>query len=117
MCDPAMAADATTSAATTDRGGHSLLVAYLLWFFCPLPGTHHLYLGRDNHAALHLLTFGGLGFAWLRDLFYLPRWVDLANGRVLPRQLGVPRMGVMLFWYALNGSPCRCKANTLPFLI
>jgi len=51
----------------------SLLVAYTLWALplllppAGLLGLHHLYLGRDVHAALYMLSFGGLGLGWLRD--------------------------------------------------
>ena len=51
----------------------SLLAAYTLWALpllvppAGLLGLHHLCLGRDVHAALHMLSFGGLGLGWLRD--------------------------------------------------
>ena len=51
----------------------SLLVAYTLWALplllppAGLLGLHHLYLGRDVHAALYMLSLGGLGLGWLRD--------------------------------------------------
>lgn len=59
----------------------SLFVTYLLWFFGGFFGLHHFYLGRDTQAFLYWCTLGGyLGIGWLRDLFYIPRYVGEANG-------------------------------------
>ncbi|XP_053907364.1 dnaJ homolog subfamily C member 22 [Cuculus canorus] len=57
-----------------------LLVAYGLWALGGPLGLHHLYLGRDSHALLWLLTLGGFGGGWLWDAWHLPRWVADANG-------------------------------------
>ena len=57
----------------------SLTVAYALAFVAPPLGLHHVYLGRDSHAVLHLLTFGLLGLGWMRDLLCLPRYVITSN--------------------------------------
>ncbi|KAJ7317944.1 hypothetical protein JRQ81_004106 [Phrynocephalus forsythii] len=56
-----------------------LLVAVALWAIGGPAGLHHLYLGRDNHALLWLLTLGGFGVGWLWELWLLPGWVAQAN--------------------------------------
>lgn len=57
-----------------------LLVAYGLWALGGPLGLHHLYLGRDSHALLWMLTLGGFGGGWLWDFWHLPGWVAAANG-------------------------------------
>ena len=59
----------------------SVLVAYLLWLVggAGAVGLHHFYLGRDEHALLHLYSFGALGLGTLRDVFCMPRYVRAAN--------------------------------------
>ena len=37
------------------------LTAYALWLFWPFYPFYALYLGRDTHAWLYSVTFGGLG--------------------------------------------------------
>ncbi|NXF96206.1 DJC22 protein, partial [Eubucco bourcierii] len=64
--------------------GKSLLVAYGLWALGGPLGLHHLYLGRDSHALLWMLTLGGFGAAWLCDFWHLPAWVAAANGAAVP---------------------------------
>ncbi|XP_054033467.1 dnaJ homolog subfamily C member 22 [Dryobates pubescens] len=61
-----------------------LLVAYGLWALGGPLGLHHLYLGRDSHALLWMLTLGGFGGAWLWDFWHLPGWVAAANGTAVP---------------------------------
>ncbi|XP_032994683.1 dnaJ homolog subfamily C member 22 [Lacerta agilis] len=65
-----------------------LLVAIALWALGGPTGLHHLYLGRDNHALLWMLTLGGFGMGWLWELWLLPGWVTQAN-----RTLELPRDG------------------------
>uniref|UniRef100_A0A670KB23 TM2 domain-containing protein n=1 Tax=Podarcis muralis TaxID=64176 RepID=A0A670KB23_PODMU len=65
-----------------------LLVAIALWALGGPAGLHHLYLGRDNHALLWMLTLGGFGMGWLWELWLLPGWVAQAN-----RTLELPRDG------------------------
>ncbi|CAI5765587.1 DnaJ homolog subfamily C member 22 [Podarcis lilfordi] len=65
-----------------------LLVAIALWALGGPAGLHHLYLGRDNHALLWMLTLGGFGMGWLWELWLLPGWVTQAN-----RTLELPRDG------------------------
>ncbi|NXI46155.1 DJC22 protein, partial [Galbula dea] len=62
-----------------------LLVAYGLWALGGPLGLHHIYLGRDSHALLWMLTLGGFGCAWLWDFWHLPAWVATANGVTAPR--------------------------------
>lgn len=57
-----------------------LLVAYGLWALGGPLGLHHIYLGRDSHALLWMLTLGGFGAGWLWDFWHLPGWVAAANG-------------------------------------
>lgn len=54
----------------------TLLKAYALWLLLPAwPGAYLFYLGRDAHAWLHTVTFGGFGVGWLLDAFYIPLYV------------------------------------------
>ena len=59
----------------------ALWKAYALWLFTPLlwPGAYLFYLGRDTHAWLHTVTFGGFGIGWLLDFFYIPLYVADQN--------------------------------------
>ena len=54
-----------------------LSTAFLLWLLTPLvwPGGYLFYLGRDAHALLYTVSFGGFGVGWLLDLFFLPLYV------------------------------------------
>ena len=54
-----------------------ILYAYALWLFTPFvwPGAYLFYLGRDAHALLHTVSFGGFGIGWLLDGFYIPHYV------------------------------------------
>ncbi|NXT79526.1 DJC22 protein, partial [Zapornia atra] len=65
-----------------------LLVAYGLWALGGPLGLHHIYLGRDSHALLWMLTLGGFGGGWLWDFWHLPSWVAAANGTGAPRDRG-----------------------------
>ncbi|KAM6308061.1 dnaJ homolog subfamily C member 22 [Podargus strigoides] len=62
-----------------------LLVAYGLWALGGPLGLHHIYLGRDSHALLWMLTLGGFGAGWLWDFWHLPGWVAAANSATVPR--------------------------------
>ncbi|XP_026189190.1 dnaJ homolog subfamily C member 22 [Mastacembelus armatus] len=57
----------------------SVMVAYALWAVGGPFGLHHLYLGRDSHALLWMLTFGGFGFGWVREVIRIPAYVGEAN--------------------------------------
>lgn len=56
-----------------------LLVTYILWAVGGPAGLHHLYLGRDSHALLWMLTLGGGGLGWLWEFWKLPGFVAQAN--------------------------------------
>lgn len=56
-----------------------LIVAYALWAVGGPLGLHHLYLGRDRHALLWMLTLGGFGFGWVREIIRIPAYVAEAN--------------------------------------
>ncbi|XP_017509071.3 LOW QUALITY PROTEIN: dnaJ homolog subfamily C member 22 [Manis javanica] len=56
-----------------------LLVTYALWAVGGPVGLHHLYLGRDSHALLWMLTLGGGGLGWLWEFWKLPSFVAQAN--------------------------------------
>lgn len=56
-----------------------LLMTYVLWAFGGPVGLHHLYLGRDSHALLWMLTLGGGGLGWLWEFWKLPSFVAEAN--------------------------------------
>ncbi|XP_077371389.1 dnaJ homolog subfamily C member 22 isoform X1 [Festucalex cinctus] len=57
----------------------SVMVAYALWAVGGLFGLHHLYLGRDSHALLWMLTLGGFGIGWIREFIRIPTYVGEAN--------------------------------------
>ncbi|XP_049610414.1 dnaJ homolog subfamily C member 22 [Syngnathus scovelli] len=56
-----------------------ITAAYALWALGGPFGLHHFYLGRDRHGLLWLLTLGGFGFGWIRDLIRIPAYVREAN--------------------------------------
>ncbi|XP_069509908.1 dnaJ homolog subfamily C member 22 [Ambystoma mexicanum] len=58
-----------------------LLVTYALWSLGGPFGLHHIYLGRDSHALLWMLTFGGFGMGWLWEFWRIPGFVAEANRR------------------------------------
>ncbi|XP_024066004.2 dnaJ homolog subfamily C member 22 [Terrapene carolina triunguis] len=62
-----------------------LLVTYALWALGGPVGLHHVYLGRDSHALLWMLTLGGFGVGWLWEFWQLPGWVARANDTQEPR--------------------------------
>ncbi|XP_007936035.1 dnaJ homolog subfamily C member 22 [Orycteropus afer afer] len=63
-----------------------LLVTYALWAVGGPAGLHHLYLGRDSHALLWMLTLGGGGVGWLWEFWKLPSFVAQANRAQRQRQ-------------------------------
>ncbi|XP_056131030.1 dnaJ homolog subfamily C member 22 [Lampris incognitus] len=56
-----------------------VMVAYALWAVGGPLGLHHLYLGRDSHALLWMVTLGGFGVGWAREVFRIPSYVGEAN--------------------------------------
>nr|AAC34386.1 unknown [Takifugu rubripes] len=45
-----------------------VIVTYALWAMGGPLGLHHLYLERDSHALLWMLTLGGFGIGWAREI-------------------------------------------------
>ncbi|XP_012679659.2 dnaJ homolog subfamily C member 22 [Clupea harengus] len=77
-----------------------LMVTYTLWAVGGVLGLHHLYLGRDSHALLWMLTLGGFGVGWARDFFRIPAYVSEANSeadRKRPRDAVQPPAGPARF--------------------
>ncbi|KAM4795414.1 dnaJ homolog subfamily C member 22 [Rhinophrynus dorsalis] len=59
--------------------GKQLIVAYGLWALGGPLGLHHIYLGRDSHALLWMLTFGGFGMGWMWEFWKIPGFVSQYN--------------------------------------
>ena len=57
----------------------SLLAAYVLWAILGPTGLHHAYLGRPHQALGWYATGGVFGWGWLRDGWYMRRYVALAR--------------------------------------
>ncbi|XP_072306052.1 dnaJ homolog subfamily C member 22 [Eucyclogobius newberryi] len=57
----------------------SVTVAYALWAIGGPLGLHHLYLQRDSHALLWMVTLGGFGLGWVREFILIPSYVAAAN--------------------------------------
>lgn len=80
-----------------------LMITYALWAMGGPLGLHHIYLGRDSHALLWILTFGGFGIGWAREFFRIPSYVSEANrdvekGRVRhPGASPPPPVGLIRF--------------------
>ncbi|XP_069761720.1 dnaJ homolog subfamily C member 22 isoform X2 [Narcine bancroftii] len=64
----------------------SLLITYVLWALGGLLGLHHIYLRRDSHALLWMVTFGGFGIGWIREFWQLPKYVHNANHKTIQRK-------------------------------
>ncbi|XP_049737494.1 dnaJ homolog subfamily C member 22 [Elephas maximus indicus] len=80
--------------------GKGLLVTYALWAVGGPVGLHHLYLGRDSHALLWMLTLGGGGLGWLWEFWKLPSFVAEANRRQGQKQNpggGIPPLSPIRF--------------------
>ncbi|KAL1020898.1 hypothetical protein UPYG_G00006120 [Umbra pygmaea] len=77
-------------------------VTYALWAFGGPLGLHHLYLGRDSHALLWMLTLGGFGVGWARELLRIPAYVGEAN-REVERERRVALIGLnsLSFFYLI----------------
>lgn len=78
------------------------MVAYALWALGGPLGLHHLYLRRDSHALLWMLTLGGFGFGWVREFIRIPAYVGEANQdaekeRKRPHTMGPPSVGPVRF--------------------
>ena len=87
----------------------SLILAYLLLLVSPPLGLHHLYLGRDEHAFLHLMSLGGVfGIGCVRDMLCLPRYVGYANEA--PKYLGALRAEQLRYPFKPRRGVQRCLA-------
>ncbi|XP_073326522.1 dnaJ homolog subfamily C member 22 [Pagrus major] len=80
----------------------SVMVAYALWAAGGPLGLHHLYLRRDSHALLWMLTLGGFGFGWVREFIRIPAYVGEANQdaekeRKRPPTMAPPPVGPVRF--------------------
>ena len=119
------AVEAARSSALVSVRNRSLLKAYALWLLFPLvwPGAYLFYLGRDTHAWLNTVSFGGFGIGWLLDLFYIPlyvrdhneppgyfdgverrhkRWFSLSGLLLAPLSLGV--QFALAIYFGINSS-------------
>lgn len=54
-------------------------IAFLLSFFLGCWGVDRFYLGQIPLGLVKLLTFGGLGFWWFLDLFFIMSAADRRN--------------------------------------
>lgn len=64
------------------RGGHNLLIGYLLWLF-GFMGAHRFYYGRPVSGTIWFFTLGLLFVGWIIDLFLVPS-MDRAADRAYP---------------------------------
>jgi len=82
--------------------GKRVTVAYALWAAGGPLGLHHIYLGRDSHALLWMLTLGGFGVGWAREFLRIPAYVGQANqedvgGKTRRRREAAPPVGLARF--------------------
>lgn len=75
----------------------SVMMAYALWAVGGPLGLHHLYLGRDSHALLWMLTLGGFGFGWIREFIRIPAYVGEANQETHKMRKSSPSVGPARF--------------------
>lgn len=102
----------------------SVLVAYALWVVGGPLGLHHLYLGRDSHALLWMLTLGGFGFGWVREVIRIPAYVSEANqdpekerrpSTIVPPPVGPVRFAGQVCVGIYFGTVALIGLNTLSF--
>ena len=76
-----LAVEAARRSALISVSPRKLITAYALWLLLPFvwPGAYLFYLGRDTHAWLHTVSFGGFGIGWALDFFYIPLYVKDHN--------------------------------------
>ncbi|KAM6976423.1 dnaJ homolog subfamily C member 22 [Aplochiton taeniatus] len=102
-----------------------ITVTYALWAMGGPMGLHHLYLGRDSHALLWMLTFGGFGIGFARDFFRIPAYVGEANQEEegvkrrapidIPPPIGLVRFGGQVCVGIYFGTVALIGLNTLSF--
>ncbi|XP_062314505.1 dnaJ homolog subfamily C member 22 [Osmerus eperlanus] len=102
--------------------GKRVTVTYALWAMAGPLGLHHLYLGRDSHALLWMLTFGGFGVGWSRDFYRIPAYVSEANKeaagvrrRPAPPAVGPVRLAGQVCVGVYFGVVALIGLNTLSF--
>ncbi|KAI5612194.1 dnaJ-like subfamily C member 22, partial [Silurus asotus] len=100
-----------------------LITTYALWAVGGPLGLHHLYLKRDSHALLWMLTLGGFGFGWLREFFRIPAYVSEANKEAervrhpanTPPPIGLVRFAGQICIGIYFGSVALISLNSLSF--
>ncbi|KAF4078008.1 hypothetical protein AMELA_G00194570 [Ameiurus melas] len=100
-----------------------LITTYALWAIGGPLGLHHLYLRRDSHALLWMLTLGGFGFGWLREFFRIPAYVSEANKEAervrrpsgTPPPIGLVRFAGQICVGIYFGSVALISLNSLRF--
>lgn len=100
-----------------------LITTYALWAVGGPLGLHHLYLRRDSHALLWMLTLGGFGFGWLREFFRIPAYVSEANKEAervrrlssIPPPIGLVRFAGQVCVGIYFGSLALISLNSLNF--
>lgn len=100
-----------------------LITTYALWAVGGPLGLHHLYLRRDSHALLWMITLGGFGFGWLREFFRIPAYVSDANKEVervrrsssTPPPIGLVRFAGQICVGIYFGSVALISLNSLRF--
>lgn len=100
-----------------------LITTYALWAMGGPLGLHHLYLRRDSHALLWMLTLGGFGFGWLREFFRIPAYVSEANKEAervrrpsnTPPPIGLVRFAGQICVGIYFGSIALISLNSLRF--
>lgn len=100
-----------------------LITTYALWAVGGSLGLHHLYLRRDSHALLWMLTLGGFGFGWFREFFRIPAYVSEANKEAVrvkrlpstPPPIGLVRFAGQICVGIYFGSVALISLNSLSF--
>ncbi|XP_062871676.1 dnaJ homolog subfamily C member 22 [Trichomycterus rosablanca] len=100
-----------------------LIVTYVLWAIGGPLGLHHLYLRRDSHALLWMLTLGGFWLGWLREFFRIPAYVSEANQKTngvrrqsaTPPPVGLIRFAGQICVGIYFGSVSLISLNSLSF--
>ncbi|XP_018428881.1 PREDICTED: dnaJ homolog subfamily C member 22 [Nanorana parkeri] len=81
--------------------GKRLIVAYGLWAIGGPLGLHHIYLERDRHALLLMLTVGGFGVGWMWDFWKIPGLVSKYNKeerkKTIELKEGIPPASIVQF--------------------
>ena len=68
--------------AEVNKKGKSKGIAYALWWFTGAIGGHRYYAGNIGYAIAMTLTFGGLGFWALIDVFMIGGAIEKKNDQI-----------------------------------